>query len=387
MKLKTLIILLTISTQVFSQHSFEYFHSNDEVWTHFIETEDNKLAFFMDDSLFLFSQEGEILEKRKNFDGDYSIWSVLKANGGGYYTVGFYDYVQYSHFNFWFKKYDSNFESLWEKTYFVNMKDREWFWTWDCIQNYDNDILVLFATDSIFYNKTIPDTSFIYQFNENADFIRSYKFKDNAGLRNGHLAQIPDTSGYLFSNFNLNILDGGGSIIKLDNDFHIDTIFDTYLDSNIDYRYYHGLKFISDTTFLYGGQCIYQNHGYTDNVSAISHFDTSFNELKSIVLGKNNVYNKTAAYKMFDWTDTSAIYFAYAEPGIHFYPPQELNYSVITKLNSSLEVQWEKFYGDSVTMSMTLKNIHATKDGGVYLPEICNLHLLMNGNQEPLLLN
>jgi len=45
MKLKTLIILLTISTQAFSQHSFEYFHSNDEVWTHFIETEDNKLAF------------------------------------------------------------------------------------------------------------------------------------------------------------------------------------------------------------------------------------------------------------------------------------------------------------------------------------------------------
>ncbi|MCD4792772.1 MAG: T9SS type A sorting domain-containing protein [Bacteroidales bacterium] len=357
-----LLTLLFTGTQIYSQHSFEYFHHDKKYPVHFVETNDNKLAFFMDDSLFVFSQEGEILETIKIHEENKTIGTILKDENGEYTSVGLYDYVEESHFNFWFKKYDSNLNTLWENTYYVDIEDRGAAWTWDCIKNFDNEILILLNIDSA--SIFSPDSTFIYQFTETGDFIGYHKFEDYQALRNGKLIQIPDTSGYLFANHNTAALGGSTDcIFKLDNNFNIDTVYNTFLSGNIDYERYPNLKFITDTSFIFTGDGSDYQAGFSDIVG-ITLYDTAFNEIKRQIFGFEDVWNHIAEFKGLSFVDTSSVYISYTTPGLHYYPPSELNYSVVVKLNSSLDVQWEKFYGDSSTMSMLVKNIYATNDGG-----------------------
>jgi hypothetical protein len=356
--MKYLIIFSLIFSNLYAQNAFHHFRSGTENIIGLIEPDENTYALIRNDSVIYLNSIGELINKVKFNDPGYSIGTILKEPDNELLFAGIYDYVPEQHFNFWFKKTDFDFNIIWEKTHYVDLNGKELAWTWDCIKTYDNELLILLNTDSIHYGD-YPDTSFIYRFTETGDFIDKYKFENYTTLRHGNILQLPDTSGYFFYNFN--VLEGTDCIFKLKNNFEIDTIYNMFLSGNIDYRPYHDMEFISDSTFIYTGDGYAYDPDYPEIVG-VSLYDTAFNDLARKTFGFKDVWNISACFNSLSFIDTSAIYIAYLSPGLHWYPPSELNYSIVVKLNSALDVKWEKFYGDSATMSMDLLNIFATKD-------------------------
>jgi len=377
MKNKLLIILLLICNQSFSQYSFNYyFPTYKEIKV--IETEDNNFAVFLGDSLFFFSPGGNIIEKRKIHDNNHSVFNIFKLQDGNYLSSGIYDCTGNNNYKLWLKKYDSDFNTIWEKIHDIDIKNKTIFYTWNTIENYNKDIIIALDSDSAILDQ-IPDTAYLYKFSNTGDLISSRNFSHYLTLKGGKIVQIPDTSGYLFANFWDAVMpDGADCIFKLDNNFNIDTIFNTYSSDYLEYQTKPNLKFISDSTFIYAGACYF-------NSSAISLYDTSFNEHKNIIFETGGVhdFNEVADNQALDFSDTSAIFFSFIQPGLHYWPPQEPNFSVIVKVNSNLDIQWEKFYGDSITESFDIRDIYATKDGGCIITGIMQFAPFTGYNLKP----
>jgi hypothetical protein len=282
------------------------------------------------------------------------ISDIVKGDDGNYFATGFKMYS--SKLFIWIIKLTSNLEILKDTTYAVNMLSI--FNLYVTIDHFRN--LLIYGTGGLFMGDT---HAYMYKLTQNCDSI-IYKFLDvNHSQIVFSCIDKPDFSGYylFFIGDYLEHINSFGKILSLNYELNKTKIDSIPLGLDL----YFNAKNINNHEFvLTGKKHFLSTEPRTDKIGIIR-FDTSFTVENHMYLGPDDTISYPGYLHNLDFIDTSSIYIGgTCNQALDDFSDNK-SYFMVGKMDSHLNLQWEKYYGGD--MYYSLWSILATNDHGCLL--------------------
>lgn len=352
--LKQLLIIfsITLTLTAFGQTTFEYrLESTINHWPRNIVEQDEEFIIniwqertstllikidnngVLIDSVGFYNPEGIcILGNLINADSNYII-------GLGTYTLDTLEYL-------WFVKLNSDLSIIEEKFHYI--KDYKGYEV-PAIINKDGNIIMATTIEMAF----LDFKSCVIELDQNGEIVL-YKEYESPGMLQNFYDILEDTINDLYKIFALRTFERSMSIINLDSKFNIDN--QSYV---WDWEEQNSAKWISQNRYILSAK--YQISSTCD--MKIIKLTDADEEIGSIVIGEEDMFENPGITKNMDFINPNEIYFAgmkgytWPEPYLTF-----PNWLMLCKLDSSLNVEWQRTYGGDANYS--LYTVLATSDGG-----------------------
>ena len=348
-----------------TQNTFAYRHERMTIMS-FLELDNNKYAITFSDSIFIFSEKGEILDKKLFYTSDsvysYYIHDFHKTSSGRIFSTGIYDEIKDKHLYLWAREYDEYLNTIKDVKYKINTEGREASLGKKSIINTNDE--AVFAIN--LSNHLLDDTTYSFKFSLDDNYLIRDTINFTLFKFNG-LIQMPNKDYYLSG---VDRITGSNVYIKFDSTFHNSEM--SFIDSltNSSGTYHHGgsntqIKEFSNNRFLIDlSRQIPENGPYAG--VGVCKVDTNNNMLNEKFIGKTETHIYPVYGSGIDFIDTTNIFVVgKIYTGESFMLPHSIT---IAKLDENLNIKWQKFYEvQDGLLRWYPTSIHATKDGGLVL--------------------
>ena len=355
---------LIISLIGWAQQSFELLieDSLDQMPTSVIETD--KYYFFTESYVFYYpgtktniyktDKDGNILKiqtiKPDQFD---FVLSVIINEGNNKITgFGFQKAAEDSPLFFTILEIDENLSILNEKKY-----ETDFYWlSYINVEKYYNGYMIVGNGNYTSY----PNYHlFSYLVNSTYDTIRSKVYPEEGIIYAFDILPTHDNNNFKVFTRGLGPPFGAvGQILLIDKNLNrikyteIPEYVFSYMDA----------KYIDDAHYLLSGKKDIIDENRQTTKLALMRMDTADVMQEIHLFGSEDTITYPGFYSNLDFVDENAIYYAGVKNlAFNYYTPVD-SWFFLNKLNSNLEVQWQKFYGGDAYYN--LWNVLATQDGG-----------------------
>ncbi|MBI4649105.1 MAG: T9SS type A sorting domain-containing protein [Bacteroidia bacterium] len=288
-------------------------------------------------------------------DSGAFIRDILTINDSVYFGLGsiFNDTSNYS--DIWIFQFNENLEILWEKQYYLTYGYH--YIIGNSILDYDNNIVIT----GYMLNISIDPPSkhvFLIKFSLNGDTLLTKHIYTAEPSVDRDIILKPDSSGYINNTYT--------GIFITDIFFNVDTFITVHpLTVYNFYSGYTNLEGLNNKIIFSAYLTIFGNDNEDMGISIV---DESFNSVYSNQFGKPDTTDYPAKRISLDYYYPNDIFYCGTSNiilGENPFLPISPSWYIINKLDSTLNLQWQKFYGGEA--AYTLHNVAATSDGGCIL--------------------
>ena len=359
------LLLLSASTS-FSQVKFENIVSDslDQMPAIIVEIDNGYIIFEHLGNYFTnnyhtrilkMSLEGEIIQSKilKPSTYRFGIESMVKIEDGNYLCYGSQQSNVDSAAFFTAIKLDHNFNIIFEKNYLTDFSS---------ISNINvekrNNMWVVTGTGLYMNFSRLAICS--YLLNENQDTVKTNIYEGNGITMVFDMIYAEEEDVFrLFTRGFHQQTNTSGQILKIDPDLQIIDIIGIPEYVNV----YHNAKYLDNQSYLLSGK-VAVSLGNPPNIQmALLKMNSEDSLLNHQLYGPPDTLDYPGVYTNLDFINESDIYYG----GTHNYSVQTIwsptkSWFILNKVNSNLELQWQKFYGGDAYY--VLWNLIATQDGG-----------------------
>ena len=347
---------------------FKYSTPNDEIPNSVIETADSGFIIAAGiktptsgyQTLFIrLNKNGDTLStKTLIFPGGISgLGNLIKLDNGSYVGIGG-KVLSSGRFKLWLLNFTDTFTILKDTSYFINLESM--FTYSGFFDHYAN--LIIYGSLSL--TSTSAYHPFIFTSNQTLDSL-GYKFFDVSTSQEAYsMIEKADTTGYLMiiSGTYLVNTSSPSQILTIDYSFNVNKI--DSLPGKL--GWYLNSKPISQHDIIITGQRWYEGSIPQMEKIGILKLDSSFSVKDKFYLGPEDTISYPGIYSNLDFTDTNNIFcVGTANVNISNVYSTIPSYILIGKFDSSLNLNWQKYYGGDQYYLVTC--VRAVKDGGVII--------------------
>ncbi|MBI4649222.1 MAG: T9SS type A sorting domain-containing protein [Bacteroidia bacterium] len=323
---------------------------------------------------------GEILcEKVFYQNKNHMLQYLLQTGENSFLAFGRIESDTSVYTDFWIVQFDSLLNINWEKKYYTQNFD---YTIRKALIDHNGNIIVTGDLNKT-YGTFEENGIYLYKMLISADSLIVKYFTDWTAFHSWDIIEKINSSGYIVFAEYFNDSVTTGQIAEIDQNFNISLVTQI---SNIYFQpIIHTAAWFSDSTILLSGIETIFDPEQDDNLGLVL-LDTMYNIIYDKMYGKTDTSDYPGIYHNFDFIDKDNIYYVGTSNYIYYQIPfqQEPSWIIINKLDSNLNIKWQKFYGGDVFYYV--HDVLATQDGGCLVTGMNYDHLTQNNETSTFLL-
>jgi hypothetical protein len=373
MKIFSVVILLLLCSQVFSQNTYSFILESEVINSPVDVVEDaegNLVALISEHNgqsyapgvelyragFLKFSPQGDTsMMYPVMWDTLFAFNSIVENDNGGYLIAGYSRMPDSASESLMFMEVDGQFNKLWAKHYFL--PDVYSYHIRRIIPNWDG----YYAFGFVRYSITGTNHPFLCRIDQQGNILRYYIYHDST-LENFEYTFNPDKNRiWLFSKSGLDPINGSSRAVF---DTNFNHLYSEALDTHEARTFTH--RWRNDTSFYLTFNWRRLGSPFQDDELCIGLYDTLMNPIHFEQFGEYDSFDYPAWLDPISFRDFDSVYYA-GTIGVYIgYPPQQYtNYIMMGQTDGQLQERYRRYFGgDGYYQAMYIK---ATSDGGCFM--------------------